>query len=104
MVKGHREFELLQAKFDFLLNLQTLDCNDLEHLLHVKDEIFKVIVFLHDFVDRQSDCSHSLASHVVHDLALLGNQVGYLDVVINFLCVLGIHFVLCWDASTLARC
>lgn len=52
-----------------------LDGDDLQHLLHVEDKIFEVVIFLDDLVNGECDSDNSLALHVECDLIFFRNEV-----------------------------
>lgn len=88
MMKSHREFKLFQTIFNFLFYKLIFDGDDFEHLLHVEDKILEVAIFFNDLIDREGDPSYSLSPHIVGDLILLGNKIGDLEKIINFVGVI----------------
>lgn len=71
MMESHCEFKFFETAVDFLLNLFIFNGNDFKHLFEMKDEILKVVIFLNDFIDGESDSRNSLSSHVESNLVFL---------------------------------
>lgn len=103
MMEGHGELEFLKTVIDFLLDLLVLDGDDLEHLLHVEDEVLEVAVLLDDLVDGERHPHDPVAVHVVDHLVLLGDEVGYVNQVGKLGLLVGHQLALRRRGGTLAR-
>ena len=103
-MESHCKFKPFQTRLYLLQHLCVFDCDNFEHLFHVKNEILEVAIFLHDFINRECNSGDSLSTHIVHHLALFGDKVGYLHQICHFVDVVGTKFVLCDHICTLVRC
>jgi hypothetical protein len=102
-MKCHCKFEFFKAAVNLLFDLFVFDSDDFEHLFEMEDEIFKVVIFLNDFVDREGDSSNSFSAHIERNLVLLRNEVRNLQKVAYFIGFIAEQFVLICIFNTFVK-
>ena len=79
VVEGEGELEFLEAGIQFDFDRLVINCDHLQHFLHVVDEVFEIVIFLNDLIYGKGDPRDRLASQIESLLIFLGNEVGDLE-------------------------